>query len=134
MKNLFCAFVALTSLSFVPNQPQAQNISQNGVGTGFNSQYVAHGIVEAIRPLKIIEIPDQFVNPNLPPYWIVVCRPIGSASNSNNYVQPIYSNVDRNTNKQINDRGCTYIPFTKSITLSTGAETHEIEYQFLGRS
>lgn len=142
MKKLFCAFFALSGLCFIPSHPQAQNIFQNGqsnnpqqgYGGGFNSQFVARGIVEGPRPLNVIEIPDQFVNPNLPPYWVRVCRPDNPTGSSSAYVTPIYSNADRGGIRPINDRGCTFIPFTKSLVLSTGAGSHEVEYQFLGRS
>jgi len=100
----------------------------------FNSQNVDRGTIRDYQPLKIIDIPAQFVKPDWPPYWMRICRPVDPSRGASDYVTPISASIDGAAPTQINDRGCTYVPFTKSIVLSTNYGSHEIEYQFLGRS
>ena len=115
------------------NNPPAQNHHDERV-TPFNSQNVDRGTVRDYRPLSIIDIPVQFVKPDWPPFWMRVCRPVDATRGPNDYVTPISASSDGGAPAQINDRGCTYVPFTKSLTLTTSYGSHDVEYQFLGRN
>lgn len=111
----------------------AQNHHDDRV-TPFNSQNVDRGTIRDYRPLNIIDIPVQFVKPDWPPFWMRVCRPVDATRGPNDYVTPISASSDGAAPAQINDRGCTYVPFTKSLILTTAYGSHEVEYQFLGRN
>lgn len=119
--------------NYAARQSDSQN-PQNERATHFNSQNVDQGTVRDYRPLKIIEIPDQFVKPDWPPYWMRICRPVDPSRGPSDYVTPISAASDGGTPTQINDRGCTYVPFTKNLILTTSYGSHEVEYQFLGRN
>ena len=87
------------------------------------------------RKFNLINIPNNLVKPDLPPYWMKICRPWPSPERSNDYISSIDILIDNNPKIKINDRGCTFVPFTQSIVVSTISSIElEFEYQFLGRA